>query len=54
MRLVVSDDAVPGFNQTDAPTWREQLATRFAPDLPDRAAETHGSVFGTLIPAYKK
>lgn len=54
MRLVVSDDMVLGLARADVLIWRERLAARITPDLPDRVAETQGGEFGTLIPADKE
>lgn len=51
LRLVESDDPVPGLARTGALMWRERLAARITPDLPDRVVETQGGEFGTLIPA---
>lgn len=51
LRLVESDDPAPGLARADTLMWRERLAARITPDLPDRVAETQGGEFGTLIPA---
>lgn len=53
LRLIESDDPVPGLARTDALMWRERLAARITPDLPGRVAGTQGGEFGTLIPADK-
>ncbi len=51
LRLMESDDSVPGLARADAMLWRKRLSVRITPDLLDRmtAVEQHG--FGTLIPA---
>ena len=54
LRLIESDDPVPGLSRADALMWRERLAARVTPDLPDRVADTQGGEFGTLIPADKE
>lgn len=54
LRLVESDDPVPGLARADALMWRERLDARITPDLPDRVAETQGGEFGILIPADKE
>lgn len=54
LRLVESDDPVPGLARADALMWRERLAVRITPDLPARVVETQGGEFGTLIPADKE
>lgn len=54
LRLIESDDPVPGLARADALMWRERLAARITPDLPDRVAETQGGELGTLIPADKE
>ncbi len=53
LRLIESDDPVPGLARADALMWRERLAARITPDLPGRVAGTQGGEFGTLIPADK-
>lgn len=53
LRLIESDDPVPGLSRADALMWRERLAARITPDLPDRVAGTQGGELGTLIPADK-
>ena len=35
LRMIESDDAVPGLARADAMVWRERLATRLGPELPD-------------------
>jgi len=54
LRLFESDDEVPGLARADVLMWRERLAARVMPGLPDQVtqAERHG--FGTLIPADKE
>ncbi len=54
LRLIESDDPVPDLSRADALMWRERLAARVTPDLPDRVADTQGGEFGTLIPADKE
>lgn len=54
LRLIESNDPVPGLARADALMWRERLAARITPDLPDRVIETQGGEFGTLIPADKE
>ncbi|WP_336643728.1 DNA-processing protein DprA [Microbacterium sp. MMO-113] len=54
LRLIESDDPVPGLARADALMWRERLTARVTPDLPGRVAETQGGEFGTLIPADKE
>ncbi|GHD86199.1 DNA-processing protein DprA [Kocuria marina] len=54
LRLVESNDPVPGLARADTMIWRERLAARVTPDLPDRVAETQGGEFGTLLPADKE
>ena len=54
LRLIESDDPVPGLSRADALMWRERLVARITPDLPDRVAETQGGELGTLIPADKE
>ncbi|WP_447947438.1 DNA-processing protein DprA [Microbacterium lacticum] len=53
LRLIESDDPVPGLARADALMWRERLAPRITPGLSGRVAETQGGGFGTLIPADK-
>lgn len=53
LRLIESDDPVPGLARADALMWRERPAARITPDLPRRVAETQGGQFATLIPADK-
>jgi hypothetical protein len=50
LRLVESNDPVPGLARADALMWRERLATRITPDLPDQVLETQRQEFGTLVP----
>lgn len=51
LRLVESDDPIPRMSRGGALLWRERLAGRLDPDLPERVAEVEGQEFGTLIPA---
>lgn len=53
LRLIESDDPVPGLARADALMWRERLAARITPALLGRVAETQGGAFGTLIPSDK-
>lgn len=50
LRLIESDDPVPGLARADALMWRAQLAARIAPGLVRRVAETQGGEFRILIP----
>ena len=55
LRMIESNDEVPGLPRADVLIWRERLAARLAPGLLlDQVgqAERHG--FGTLIPADKE
>ncbi|GAB2991812.1 DNA-processing protein DprA [Actinotalea caeni] len=54
VRLIESDDKVPGLPRADVLIWRERLAARITPGLLDQVpqAEQHG--FGALIPADKE
>lgn len=54
LRLIESDDPVSGLSRADALMWRESLAARITPDLPDRVAEAQGGEFGNLVPADKE
>jgi hypothetical protein len=53
LRLIESDDPVPGLARADALMWRERLAARITPAVLGRVAETQGGAFGTLIPSDK-
>ncbi|WP_254653948.1 DNA-processing protein DprA [Dermacoccus sp. Ellin185] len=52
LRLIESGNEVPGLARADVMMWRERLAMRITPGLPDQAAQAEG--FGTLIPADKE
>lgn len=52
LRLIESGDEVPGLARADVVMWRERLAVRITPGLPDQSAQAEG--FGTLIPADKE
>lgn len=54
LRLMESDDPVPGVTRADSLIWRDRLAVRITLNLPDRLAETQGGEFGTLITADKE
>lgn len=54
LRLIESDDPVPGLARVDALMWRGQLATQIVPGLVRRVAETQGGEYGTLIPSDKE
>lgn len=52
LRLLESDDPIPKMSRGGALLWRERLARRLDPDLPERAAEVAGRQgIGMLIPA---
>lgn len=52
LRLLESDDPIPKMSRGGALLWRERLAGRLDPDVPERAAEAAGRQrVGTLIPA---
>ena len=53
LRLIDSDDDVPGLPRADVLMWRARLAARITPDLPDQIAQAERLGFGTLIPADK-
>lgn len=53
LRLVESDDEVPGLARADVLMWRERLAARVVPGVLDQVAQAERSGFGTLIPADK-
>lgn len=54
LRLIESNDPVPGLARADTMIWHERFAARVTPDLPDRVAETQGGEFDTLLPADKE
>ncbi len=54
LRLIESDDEVPGLARADVLMWRERLATRTTPGLLDQMAQAEQHGFGTLIPADKE
>lgn len=54
LRLIESDDEVPGLARADVLLWRERLAPRVTPDLLDQMARAARHGFGTLIPADKE
>ena len=54
LRLIESDDEVPGLARADVLMWRERLAVRITPGLLDQMAQTERQAFGTLIPADKE
>lgn len=54
LRLVESDDDVPGLPRADVLMWRERLGARITPDLPDQIAQAERLGFGILIPADKE
>lgn len=51
LRLIESDDEVPGLARADVLVWRERLAVRITPGLLDQIAQAERHGFGTLIPA---
>ena len=51
LRLIESDDDIPGLARVDAMMWREHLTPRITPGLLHRIADTQGGEYGTLIPA---
>lgn len=53
LRLVESDDDVLGLPRADVLMWRDRLAARITPDLPDQIIQAEGLGIGTLIPADK-
>lgn len=54
LRLIESDDEVPGLARADVLMWRERLAARVMPGLSDQVAQAERHGFGTLIPADKE
>ena len=54
LRLIESDDEVPGLARADALMWRERLTARVTPGLLDQMAQAERHGFGTLIPADKE
>lgn len=53
LRLIEAEDEVPGLARADVLVWRERLAARVMPGLPDQVAQVERHGFGTLIPADK-
>ena len=53
LRLIESDDEVPGLARADALMWRERLTARVMPGLLDQVAQAERHGFATLIPADK-
>lgn len=54
LRLIESDDEVPGLARADVLMWRERLTARVTPGLLDQMAQAKRHGFGTLIPADKE
>ncbi|AZH78969.1 DNA-protecting protein DprA [Microbacterium sp. Y-01] len=54
LRLIESDDEVPGLARADVLMWRERLTARVMPGLLDQVAQAERHGFGTLIPADKE
>ena len=54
LRLIESDDEVPGLARADMLMWRERLTPRVVPDLLDRMAQAERHGFGALIPTDKE
>lgn len=54
LRLIESDDEVPGLARADVLMWRERLTPRVTPGLLDQMAQAERHGFGTLIPADKE
>lgn len=54
LRLVESDDEVPGLARADVLMWRDRLTARIVPGVLDQVAQAERSGFGTLIPADKE
>ncbi len=54
LRLIESDDELPGLARADALMWRERLAARITPGLLDQVAQAERHGFGMLIPADKE
>ncbi|HCX85858.1 MAG TPA: DNA processing protein DprA [Micrococcales bacterium] len=53
LRLIESDDEVPGLARADMLMWRERLTARVMPGLLDQVAQAERHGFATLIPADK-
>lgn len=51
LRLLESDDPIPKMSRAGALLWRERLAGRLDPDLPEQVAAAGGQGIGALIPA---
>lgn len=54
LRLIESDDEMPGLPRADVLMWRERLTARITPGLLDQMAQAERYGFGTLIPADKE
>lgn len=54
LRLIESDDEVPGLARADALMWRERLTARVTPGVLDQIAQAERHGFGTLIPGDKE
>ncbi|MGE9784209.1 DNA-processing protein DprA [Janibacter sp. G368] len=54
LRLIESDDEVPGLARADVLMWREREAARIMPSLRGQMAQAERHGFGTLIPSDKE
>lgn len=54
LRLIETDDEVPGLARADVLMWRERLTTRVTPRVLDQIAQAERHGFGTLIPSDKE
>lgn len=54
LRLIESDDEVPGLARADLLMWCERLTAHVMPGLLDQVAQAERQGFGTLIPADKE